>query len=119
MSSSAMVRAAFICVRMRAWPRGTTGKEAGDVDAFVKELRRHILRERVSQHDRDDRMLSRQQIKAELRQMGLPVRRVLEKAAAQIVAFFDEPDGFQPRRNNRRREGFENKHGRARCARGL
>ena len=98
--------AADICVRIRAAPMGTTGYENATAKtpwptSAVREPRRLL---RVADHHRDDRVLARQDVEAELGHPPTELARVRREALAEVVGALDQIERLEARTDDRRRE---------------
>jgi hypothetical protein len=104
------VSAAFICVRIRARPFGTTGKKNPATCTPRSASRRHALRQhRIAQHHRHDRMLSRQKRNPQGFKPLPPVRAFSHHLRPQIVAPSTMSSAASPAATTAGGSAFENR----------
>jgi hypothetical protein len=81
-------------------------EEARDIDAFVVERGRHVLRQpRLAQHDGHDRVFAGEKVEAEPLRARAPVACVVEERGAEAAIFFHKIDRRDPGGADGRRQG--------------
>ena len=81
-------------------------EEPGHIDALVKKLCRHLLRQFcLAQHHRDDRVFARQQVESGCRHAGPEAPGVFEELGPQVIALLRQIDGLEAGRHDGRRQG--------------
>ena len=92
-SKSSFVWAAEICVRMRALPFGTTGKESNDVNAFVEHRVGELAGQRgIAEHDGRDGMRAFENVETTAGHLVAEKFCVGLKAVAQLGGGVEQVD---------------------------